>query len=99
MEKTELCRKLITDTLEPEGRFVIADIAWPDTGSMERYKLAIGGDWVGEEYWLADETELYFNQAGMDIQFKQVSPCAGVFRGVSEDFMKEWITGRNPVYL
>jgi putative AdoMet-dependent methyltransferase len=65
--------------LAPQGRLVIADIAFPDQASLEIVRQIVSDAWEDEFYWLADETISRVNQAGMRAVFTPVSACAGVF--------------------
>jgi putative AdoMet-dependent methyltransferase len=65
--------------IEPAGRLVIADIAFPDQAGMEQVCRLAGDEWEDEYYWLADETILAVRQAGLCATFTPVSTCAGVF--------------------
>jgi putative AdoMet-dependent methyltransferase len=65
--------------LAPQGRLVIADIAFPDQASLENLCQLVGAAWEDEFYWVADETISRVNQAGMRAVFTPVSACAGVF--------------------
>jgi len=77
-EKVQLLVELAVH-LAPQGRLVIADIAFPDRNSMENYRRMIGEAWEDEFYWLADESITALGSAGLRAAFTPVSDCAGVF--------------------
>jgi putative AdoMet-dependent methyltransferase len=78
-EKVDLCRLLAMRHLVPGGRLVIADISFRDNGSMEGFARSIGDLWEQEPFWLADEAVQALKQAGLEPEYVQVSPCAGVY--------------------
>jgi len=65
--------------LVPNGRMVIADIAFPDAEAMEKVRLVAGKDWEDEFYWIATESTIALEKVGFKVEYVQVSPCAGVF--------------------
>lgn len=67
------------DHLTPQGKLVIADIAFLNRAALEKVKQAVGADWEEEHYWLADEMLAAYQQAGLQALFEPVSICAGVF--------------------
>lgn len=81
--KVELCRELITRRLAPGGKLIVADISFADQKAMQAFARSIGDLWEPEPYWLADEALPAFSWAGLQAEYLQVSPCAGVyaFRG------------------
>lgn len=77
-EKTRILAEL-SEHLASQGRFVIADIAFPNHASQENARRMVGDAWDDEFYWLADETILALSKAGFKADFTPVSYCAGVF--------------------
>ena len=65
--------------LVPNGRMVIADIAFPDAEAMEKVRLVAGKDWEDEFYWIATESTIALEKVGFKVEYVQVSSCAGVF--------------------
>jgi putative AdoMet-dependent methyltransferase len=78
-KKVSLCKELITLRLVPEGRLVIADLSFPSQAALNEFKKGIP-DWEDEFYWLADESVLALTNAGLNVTYEQVSPCAGVYQ-------------------
>jgi len=78
-EKVRLITKLAREHLEPGGRLVIADIAFPDQKSLEAVQRAVADEWEDEFYWLADEVIPALEAAGLKATFYPVSAYAGVF--------------------
>ena len=77
-EKVRLLVELAAH-LAPQGRLVIADVAFANRDAMETERRMMGDDWEDEFYWLADETILALEQVGLYASFTPVSNCAGVF--------------------
>ncbi len=78
-QKIAIAQKLVRANLEPGGRLLIADIAFPDRAALEIVKGAAGDDWEEEFYWLADEILPALTRLGLDAKFYRVSSCAGIF--------------------
>lgn len=77
--KVKIVEFLARAALEPGGRLIIADIAFPNQAALEAVKRAAGEDWDDEFYWLADETIPALARIGLNAAFHPVSNCAGVF--------------------
>jgi putative AdoMet-dependent methyltransferase len=67
------------DHLIPGGKIVLGDIAFPNLAAREAARINWGDLWDEEDYWAADETLTACRQAGLQVQYKQISSCAGVF--------------------
>ncbi len=78
--KLSLLQRLADDYLAPEGRIVIGDIAFPTVetraAAQQRWEAWWGED---EAYWAADEVTPALSALGLDVTYRQVSACAGVF--------------------
>ncbi|HNT23885.1 MAG TPA: class I SAM-dependent methyltransferase [Anaerolineales bacterium] len=77
-QKVSLCAEM-TAHLAPQGKLVIADVAFPHRAGMEDVRRQVGEEWEEEFYWLADEAVIALQQAGLQAGFTPVSACAGVF--------------------
>ncbi len=77
-EKVRLLAELAAH-LSPDGRLVMADIAFPDRTSMDDCRRMVGEDWDEEFYWLADETIAALEPVGLRVEFTRISICGGVF--------------------
>ncbi len=55
-EKVRIVESLIRQNLAPQGRLVIADIAFPDRKALEELKKQLGDQWEEEYYWIAEES-------------------------------------------
>ena len=77
-EKIHILRGLLP-YLAPAGKIIIGDIAFQDAATQEKMKIAVGGEWEQEFYWLADESLSALQEAGIHAEYTQVSSCAGVF--------------------
>ena len=75
--KVRLLRRCASTHLQPGGRMVVGDIAFPSTSAL----LAAHADtWDEEEhYWAADETIAACARVGLRATYTQVSRCGGVF--------------------
>jgi putative AdoMet-dependent methyltransferase len=79
-EKVRLIRQLLNRSLAPGGKLVIGDIAFANSAEEDLLRRSLGKQWEQEFYWLADKTYSAFNEAGIAVAFKKISPCAGVFQ-------------------
>lgn len=82
--KEELAQKItiltrLSQLLSPDGRIVIADLAFSDRSTLEVAQQAAESDWEEEFYWIADETLPELGRTGLAADFVPVSSCAGVF--------------------
>ena len=77
--KINLLSRLATDYLNPGGRIVIGDIAFPDAAAQAAARQVLGDLWDEEDYWIADETLLACHQAGLQASYQHISSCGGVF--------------------
>ena len=78
-EKVRIVRSLVLERLAPGGRLVIGDIAFPDAAEQEKVKIDTGDEWEDEYYWLADEIVQVLESLGFNVEYTQVSLCAGIF--------------------
>jgi putative AdoMet-dependent methyltransferase len=79
-EKIRIVRELVSEHLVSGGWLVIGDIAFQNMTALEKVKAAAGDEWEDEFYWLADEAIPALKEAGVQVEFTQVSSCAGVFK-------------------
>ncbi len=79
-QKVQMIEELVKQHLNPNGRIIIADIAFQDYTGLEIERRAAGDEWEDELYWLADETLPALQNAGLKAEFHRVSSCAGVFK-------------------
>jgi len=78
--KVDLLRRLAEGYLAAEGRIVVGDIAFRTTRMRERaHKQWVDGWDEGEYYWAADETVKVCERVGLQVAYKQISSCGGVF--------------------
>ena len=78
--KMELLERLSRDLLAERGKFVIADIAYPDQAARAQARAYWGSLWSDAEHcWVGDETIAACKAIGLDCSYLQVSSCAGVF--------------------
>jgi hypothetical protein len=65
--------------LVPGGRLVIGDLSFPSLAAKETFSQKIL-DWEEECYWLADESIAALRKAGLRVEYRQISSCAGVYQ-------------------
>jgi len=78
-EKIRILSSIVSRNLLPDGLVVIADISFPDSASLERLKSIMRDEWEDEFYWLADESLPALQRIGLQADYVQASPCAGIF--------------------
>ena len=78
-EKVRLVKALASERLVPDGRLVIADIAFPDPAAQAAVLRTAGAEWEEEFYWVVSEALPALEQIGLKPAYRQVSACAGVF--------------------
>ena len=78
-KKVALCKELVDRRLTASGRLVVADLSFPDGVQMAAFARSVGELWEQEPFWLADEALQALPQAGLKVDYQQVSPCAGVY--------------------
>jgi putative AdoMet-dependent methyltransferase len=61
------------------GCIVIGDIAFPSQAALEQVKIKAGDEWEEEFYWLADQTLPALQKMNLQVEYVQISSCAGVF--------------------
>jgi putative AdoMet-dependent methyltransferase len=78
--KVRLLRRLALRHLEPHGRIVIADIAFPTTAVRRRGQQKWADLWDDQEhYWAADETIAALELLPLRVSYRQMSSCGGIF--------------------
>lgn len=78
--KVKLIQRIVNDYLEPDGRIVIADVAFLTQEARIEGSKRIGADWDHDEhYWAADESVDALRTLGLVCRYRQVSTCGGVF--------------------
>ena len=65
--------------INDNGFFIIGDIAFTNTSSMNSYKERLGDQWEDEDYWLVDKSIEYLTQKKLHVEYSSTSPFAGVF--------------------
>ncbi len=87
-KKVGLCQELVNQRLIPKGKLVIADLSFSDMNAMEEFAQSVGELWEQELYWLADESIAALKDAGLKVEYVQVSNCAGVYCVESHDNLR-----------
>ena len=77
--KVEICKSLVTHNLTPGGKLVVADLSFQNRAAMDAFAASIPNLWEEEPYWLVDEALPALGQAGLQVDYEQVSACAGVY--------------------
>lgn len=79
-KKVQIIQELVAERLQPGGILVIADISFPDQSALDDMRTASGSRWEEEPYWIVNETIDAMRQVGLQVEYTQVSICAGVYR-------------------
>ena len=78
--KVALLQRLVERHLTAEGRIVIGDIAFATSRAREEAHRQWADTWDEEEhYWAADEATAACARAGLEVVYRQVSSCGGIF--------------------
>jgi putative AdoMet-dependent methyltransferase len=78
--KVGLLRRLAEQVLGEEGRIVVGDVAFPTISARELAHRRLAHLWDEEEYyWAADEAVAACEGTGLQVSYKQISSCGGVF--------------------
>ena len=78
--KVALLSRLLRNHCSPHGRVVIGDISFPTASALLEARLEWGHLMdPSEHYWVADEAIEACEQAGLRVEYEQVSAFAGVF--------------------
>jgi putative AdoMet-dependent methyltransferase len=79
-KKVELLERLANQHLATQGRIVIGDVSYPTVDARQQAQRAMGYSWEEDEYyWAADEAESTCARVGLQVTYRQVSTCGGVF--------------------
>jgi putative AdoMet-dependent methyltransferase len=78
--KVNLCKELVARHLTPNGKLVIADLSFQNQKKMDAFADSVGELWEAEPYWLAEESLPALENANLNVNYVQVSICAGVYR-------------------
>jgi putative AdoMet-dependent methyltransferase len=77
--KVEICKSLVMHNLTSDGKLVIADLSFQNQAVMDAFASSIGDLWEKEPYWLAENALPSLKGAGLQVEYEQVSTCAGVY--------------------
>ena len=78
--KVRLLHRIAAHYLTTAGRIVVADIAFPSVEDRTQASQQLADSWDADEfYWAADEASAACARAGLQVLYKQVSSCGGVF--------------------
>jgi putative AdoMet-dependent methyltransferase len=77
-QKIRICLDILHRRLAPGGHLIIGDLSFPSFAAKESFKQHIP-DWEEELYWFADEAIAGLQEAGIRVDYRQISPCAGVY--------------------
>lgn len=78
--KLAICRTLVRQNLERDGRLIIGDLSFQSRAVMDAFARPIPVVWEEEPYWLVDEALPALKDAGLLVDYEQVSACAGVYK-------------------
>lgn len=78
--KVDLLRRVASQSLAEGGRILIADVAFPTVAVRSAAAQRWADRWDDNEHYMAaDETVHACRQIGLQIAYRQVSSCAGIF--------------------
>jgi putative AdoMet-dependent methyltransferase len=78
--KVKLLHRIAKHHLATGGRIVVADIAFPNVEARTQAAQKWSDCWDADEfYWAADEASVACARVGLQVTYKQVSSCGGVF--------------------
>lgn len=78
--KVALITKLLSQHLRPGGKLLIADVAFPSAWNLLQARERLAEAWdPSEHYWPVAEIEETLESIGIELEFRPVSFCAGVF--------------------
>lgn len=78
-QKVKLCTRLVSRHLKANGKLIIADLSFQTEDAMNVFARSVGELWEKEPYWIADRTIPALRDADLNVAYKQVSSCAGVY--------------------
>ncbi|GAB4419021.1 MAG: hypothetical protein Kow002_06370 [Anaerolineales bacterium] len=78
-QKVDICQKLVTQHLKPRGKLIIADLSFPTLSYMEMFRQRVGDLWEDEPYWIVSTAIPALENTGLQVEYTQVSACAGVY--------------------
>jgi 2-polyprenyl-3-methyl-5-hydroxy-6-metoxy-1,4-benzoquinol methylase len=78
-QKVSICKELVTQRLNSGGKLVIADLSFPTLSYREMFSKRVD-NWDDEPYWIVGTAVPALEKAGLRVEYKQVSACAGVYR-------------------
>lgn len=78
-KKVEICKELLTKRLNPGGKLVVADLSFPTLSYRELFSQRVGDKWEDEPYWIVGTAVPALEKAGLQVNYVQVSACAGVY--------------------
>jgi putative AdoMet-dependent methyltransferase len=78
--KLDLLQRLAKRHLEAEARIVVGDVSFATREIRDQAHTKWDGQWDEDEYyWAADEAAAACEGAGLQVSYKQISSCGGVF--------------------
>lgn len=79
--KLALLDRLARDHLNPGGLIAVGDVSFPTAADRERAHERFADRWDPDEhYWAAVEAVAAAAIVGLDADYRQISPCGGVYR-------------------
>lgn len=78
--KVSILQRLSENNLHTNGLIVIGDVSFPSVAIREEARKKWANQWDEDEhYWAADEVIEACAKISLNLQYKQVSSCGGVF--------------------
>lgn len=79
-QKAALVLKFARRRLAPGGRMVIADVSFETPAAWQAARQAAGDGWEEEYYWTSSLLVPELRAGGLQVEYEQVSYCAGVYQ-------------------
>jgi putative AdoMet-dependent methyltransferase len=77
-EKIKQLMRFKMDHLNPEGCILIGDLIFSSENAMREIADRYPDTWDDEYYWIMERDLPLMQQAGLIVQFQQISFCAGL---------------------
>ncbi len=79
-KKVELIQEFTKHRLVDGGKLIIADISFEHAAGWQQARSTAGDEWDEEFFWTADRIIHDIKYCGLQVDYWQVSYCAGVYK-------------------
>ena len=77
-EKIRQLLRFKDNHLQPGGRILIGDLMFLSESAKQTVASQYADDWDDEFYWILDRDIVMMEKAGLSVQTRQISFCAGM---------------------